>query len=72
MGASGAVETAASLMALERGIVPPTANLDEPDPLCDLDYVPNEARRLALRAVMSNSFGFGGMNAVVVAQRYGA
>jgi len=72
MGASGAVEMVASLMALSQGIVPPTANLDERDPLCDLDYVPNEARRLELRAVMSNSFGFGGMNSVLVARRYSA
>ena len=65
MGAAGAVEMLASVMALEHGIVPPTAHLDKPDPACDLDYVPNEARRQKIRAVMSNSFGFGGMNAVV-------
>jgi 3-oxoacyl-[acyl-carrier-protein] synthase II len=70
MGAAGALEMLISLMALERGIVPPTAHLDRPDPECDLDYVPNEARRVELGAVMSNSFGFGGMNAVLVAQRY--
>lgn len=70
MGASGAVEMVASIMALERGVVPPTAHLDRPDPACDLDYVANEARRQPLRAVMSNSFGFGGMNAVLVTRRY--
>ena len=70
MGAAGAVEMLASVMALEHGIVPPTAHLDKPDPACDLDYVPNEARRQKIRAVMSNSFGFGGMNAVLVARRY--
>jgi 3-oxoacyl-[acyl-carrier-protein] synthase II len=70
MGAAGALEMLIALMALERGIVPPTAHLDRPDTECDLDYVPNEARQVALRAVMSNSFGFGGMNAVLVAQRY--
>jgi 3-oxoacyl-(acyl-carrier-protein) synthase len=70
MGASGAVEMVASVMALEQGIVPPTAHLEEPDPACDLDYVPNEARRLEVRAVMSNSFGFGGMNAVLIARRH--
>ena len=70
MGASGAVEMVASVMALEQRIVPPTAHLDAPDPACDLDYVPNEARRLDVRAVMSNSFGFGGMNAVLVTRRY--
>jgi 3-oxoacyl-[acyl-carrier-protein] synthase II len=70
MGATGAVEMLVSLMALESGVVPPTAHLDRPDPACDLDFVPNEARRVDLRAVMSNSFGFGGMNAVLVARRY--
>jgi nodulation protein E len=70
MGASGAVEMVASIMALERGVVPPTAHLDRPDPACDLDYVANEARRQPLRAVMSNSFWFGGMNAVLVTRRY--
>jgi 3-oxoacyl-(acyl-carrier-protein) synthase len=69
MGASGAVEMVASVMALEHGIVPPTAHLDVSDPSCDLDYVPNEARSRELRAVMSNSFGFGGMNAVLIARR---
>ena len=70
MGATGAVEMLASIMALEQGIVPPTAHLDKPDPACDLDYVPNEARRVNLETVMSNSFGFGGMNAVLIARRY--
>jgi 3-oxoacyl-[acyl-carrier-protein] synthase II len=70
MGATGAVEMVAALMALNAGVVPPTAHLDHPDPACHLDYVPNEARRVPLRAVMSNSFGFGGMNAVLVARRY--
>jgi 3-oxoacyl-[acyl-carrier-protein] synthase II len=70
MGATGAVEMVAAIMALNAGVVPPTAHLDRPDPACYLDYVPNEARRAALRVVMSNSFGFGGMNAVLVARRY--
>ena len=70
MGATGAVEMLVSLMALEHGIVPPTAHLEHRDPMCDLDYVPNEARRVALRAVMSNSFGFGGMNSVLIARHY--
>jgi 3-oxoacyl-(acyl-carrier-protein) synthase len=60
----------AAIMALNEGVIPPTAHLDQPDPLCDLDYVPNEARRATLNAVMSNSFGFGGMNAVLVARKY--
>ena len=70
MGATGALEFLISIMALEKGVIPPTAHLDRPDPLCDLDYVPNEARQRRLSAVMSNSFGFGGMNAVLIAQRY--
>jgi 3-oxoacyl-[acyl-carrier-protein] synthase II len=70
MGAAGAVEMLVSLMALEQGIVPPTAHLEHPDPLCDLDYVPNVARAIDLRAVMSNSFGFGGMNTALVARHY--
>ena len=72
MGATGAVEMLASLLALEYGLVPPTAHLDRPDPQCDLDYVPKEARALQLDAVMSNSFAFafGGANAVLVARRY--
>ncbi len=70
MGAAGAIEMVVSILALARGLVPPTAHLDTPDPLCDLDYVPGEARRVDLRAVISNSFGFGGMNAVLIASRY--
>jgi len=70
MGATGAVEMIAAIAALAHEVVPPTAHLECPDPACDLDYVPNEPRRLRLPAVMSNSFGFGGMNAVLVARRY--
>ncbi|HWS71791.1 MAG TPA: beta-ketoacyl-[acyl-carrier-protein] synthase family protein [Thermoanaerobaculia bacterium] len=65
MGASGAIEIASSLVALDAGFLPPTINLDSPDPACDLDYVPNAARETAARIFLSNSFGFGGMNAVV-------
>lgn len=70
MGGAGAVEFLAALLALQHNVVPPTAHLDAPDPKCDLDYVPNSAREVALGAVMSNSFGFGGMNAVLIASRY--
>jgi 3-oxoacyl-[acyl-carrier-protein] synthase II len=69
IGASGAVEAAATAMALEHGVVPPTINLATPDPDCDLDYVPNTAREMPLRAAMSNSFGFGGQNASLVLER---
>ena len=65
MGASGALEIAASLLALRAGFLPPTINLETPDPQCDLDYVPNRPREARTGAFLSNSFGFGGMNAVV-------
>jgi 3-oxoacyl-[acyl-carrier-protein] synthase II len=66
IGASGAVETAATALSLERGVIPPTINLATPDPNCDLDYVPNTAREIPVRVAMSNSFGFGGQNASLV------
>lgn len=65
-GASGAIEAAATILALKYGVIPPTINLENPDPECDLDYVPNQARPADLQIVMSNSFGFGGVNAVLV------
>ncbi len=71
MGATGAVEFMAALLALENNAIPPTTNLHQPDPECDLDYVPNVARRdVPLNAVMSNSFAFGGSNAVLIAKRF--
>jgi 3-oxoacyl-[acyl-carrier-protein] synthase II len=67
LGASGAIESVACLKAIETGIVPPTINYETPDEHCDLDYVPNEARRVdKVRAVLKNSFGFGGQNACLV------
>ena len=65
MGASGAIEIACSLLALQAGFLPPTINLDEPDPACALDHVANQPREARVGAFLSNSFGFGGMNAVV-------
>jgi 3-oxoacyl-(acyl-carrier-protein) synthase len=70
MGATGAAEMVAAICALEQNVIPPTAHLDCPDPACPLDYVPNAARTAVLHTVMSNSFGFGGMNAVLVARRF--
>ncbi|HWQ13383.1 MAG TPA: beta-ketoacyl-ACP synthase II [Roseiflexaceae bacterium] len=69
--AAGAVEAAATILALNRGLIPPTINLDEPDPQCDLDYVPGHARPASLQIAMSNSFGFGGINGVLVVQKVG-
>lgn len=69
LGASGAVEAIFTVKAIEEGIVPPTINLDEPDPECDLDYVANEARKVTINVAMSNSFGFGGANGVLIFRR---
>jgi 3-oxoacyl-[acyl-carrier-protein] synthase II len=66
IGASGALEAAATAMSLQRGVIPPTINQATPDPHCDLDYVPNTAREMPLRTAISNSFGFGGQNASLV------
>lgn len=70
LGAAGAVEMAASVLALWHGVVPPTINYEYPDPECDLDYVPNTARELKIRAFINNSFGFGGHNASIAAKRF--
>jgi nodulation protein E len=66
MGASGGLEAIATVLTITHGIVPPTANYTEPDPECDLDYVPNHARQLKVDAAISNSFAFGGLNAVLL------
>ena len=66
LGAGGALEAAICIMAMRDGVVPPTINLDEPDPECDLDYTPNKARNMDVNIAMSNSFGFGGHNSVLV------
>ena len=70
LGASGAVELVATTMAIRHGVIPPTINYETPDPNCDLDYVPNEAREAKVRAAISNSLGFGGHNACVAIARY--
>jgi len=70
LGASGAVEAIFSILAIREGIIPPTINYHTPDPECDLDYVPNQPRKAALRHVMSNSFGFGGHNATLVVGQF--
>lgn len=70
LGAAGGLEAAATLLSMEAGKVPPTINLDEPDPECDLDYVPNVARDARVEVAMSNSFGFGGHNAAIVLRRW--
>jgi 3-oxoacyl-[acyl-carrier-protein] synthase II len=69
IGAAGAVESIFSVLSLRDGIIPPTINYEHPDPECDLDYVPNVARRADLRAILSNSFGFGGINACLVLRK---
>lgn len=70
LGAAGGVEAIACVLAIDRGVIPPTINLETPDPRCDLDYVPNQARRQKVDVAVSNSFGFGGHNAVLVFKRY--
>ena len=66
LGAAGAIEAVISIMAMQEGILPPTINQENPDPECDLDYIPNTAREAKVDVVMSNSFGFGGTNGVVI------
>jgi len=70
MGASGALEALACVMTIQSGIIHPTINQEQADPQCDLDYVPNEARRADVRIVLKNSFGFGGQNACLVFKRF--
>jgi 3-oxoacyl-[acyl-carrier-protein] synthase II len=70
VSAGGAVEAIACLMAIRDGVLPPTINLENPDPECDLDYTPNEARERTAEVVLSNSFGFGGQNTALVLRRF--
>lgn len=71
IAAAGAVELIVCVLAIRDGIIPPTTNLHQPDPECDLDYVPNEPRRIRVDTALSNSFGFGGQNDTLLVQRYG-
>ena len=66
LGAAGAVGAMAAVLAIHHSIVPPTINLEDPDPACDLDYVPLKARQMPVRAAIANGFGFGGQNGCVV------
>ncbi|MDE2953771.1 MAG: beta-ketoacyl-ACP synthase II, partial [Gemmatimonadota bacterium] len=70
LGASGAIETIATTLAVHHNVVPPTINYETPDPECDLDYVPNEAREIPVEIAISNSFGFGGHNAVLILRKF--
>ncbi len=70
LGASGAIETIAATLAVHHNVVPPTINYETPDPECDLDYVPNEAREIPVEIAISNSFGFGGHNAVLILRKF--
>lgn len=70
LGAAGATESIACIMALHEGVIPPTINYEKPDPACDLDYTPNQARKADIRIALNNSFGFGGQNASLLFARY--
>jgi 3-oxoacyl-[acyl-carrier-protein] synthase II len=70
LGAAGAVEAIFTTLAVKRGALPPTINYEQPDPECDLDYIPNESREADVRVGVSNSFGFGGHNATIVIRRF--
>jgi 3-oxoacyl-[acyl-carrier-protein] synthase II len=72
LGAGGGIEAVACILAIENGVIPPTINYEFPDPECDLDYVPNQARQAPVRTAMSNSFGFGGHNATLIFRRHDA
>jgi 3-oxoacyl-[acyl-carrier-protein] synthase II len=71
LGAAGGVEAIVTVLALHHGILPPTVNYEKPDPECDLDYVPNEARRVQVEVALSNAMGLGGHNACVLLGRAG-
>jgi 3-oxoacyl-[acyl-carrier-protein] synthase II len=70
LGGAGGIESVFMALSIKNQIIPPTINLENPDPECDLDYVPNTARETPIRAAISNSFGFGGTNAVLVMKKF--
>jgi len=70
LGAAGALEAIVCCKAIENGIIPPTINLEYPDPECNLDYVPNKSRTVDIKLTISNSFGFGGHNSVLAISKY--
>jgi 3-oxoacyl-(acyl-carrier-protein) synthase len=70
LGAAGGIEAVFSVLAIDRGVIPPTINYEHPDPECDLDYVPNKARKADVKTTLSNSFGFGGTNACLIFKKY--
>jgi 3-oxoacyl-[acyl-carrier-protein] synthase II len=72
LGAAGGIEAIATALAIHHGILPPTINYETPDPECDLDYVPNLARKQDVEVALSNAFGFGGTNATIVLRKYRA
>jgi 3-oxoacyl-(acyl-carrier-protein) synthase len=70
LGAAGALEAVFAVKVIQDNILPPTINYEVPDPECDLDYIPNQSRKKQVEYVMSNSFGFGGHNAVIILRKY--
>jgi 3-oxoacyl-[acyl-carrier-protein] synthase II len=70
LGGAGGLEAGISVLALQRQVLPPTINYEQPDPACDLDYVPNQARKADIEYALSNSFGFGGTNAALLFRRW--
>ncbi|MCD6548184.1 MAG: beta-ketoacyl-[acyl-carrier-protein] synthase II, partial [Thermodesulfobacterium sp.] len=70
LGGAGGLEAIITVLSLYEGIVPPTINLENPDPECDLDYVPNQARKADIKVALSNAFGFGGTNACLVFRKW--
>ena len=70
LGAAGGVEAVATVLSIHQGVVPATINLDDPDPECDLDYVPHTARDMGIEVALTNSFGFGGTNGTLALRRY--